>query len=87
LTDKENIFTISTMSGKRERFVRVAERRTNNVLLNLRLLGNCSNRQNYQYDQEDVKRIFQALDAEVRRIKSLFESALGNARQFTLKDK
>jgi len=75
------------MSSKRERFVRVAERRTNNVLLNLRLLGNCSNRQNYQYDQEDVKRIFQALDAEVRRIKGLFESALGNARQFSLKNK
>ena len=75
------------MNGKRERFLRVAERRTNNVLLNLRLLGNCSNRQNYEYSHEDIKRIFLALDAEVRRIKSLFESALGNARQFTLRDK
>lgn len=75
------------MSGRRERFLRVAERRTNNVLSNLRLLGNCSNRQNYEYDQEDAKKIFQALDAEIRRIKALFESALGNARQFTLRDK
>ena len=75
------------MNGKRERFLRVAERRTNNILSDLRLLGNCSNRQNYEFSPEDVKRIFQALDAEVRRIKGLFESALGNARQFTLRDK
>jgi mRNA-degrading endonuclease HigB of HigAB toxin-antitoxin module len=75
------------MSSKRERFVRVAERRTNNALTDLRLLGNCSNRQNYEFTPEDVKRIFQALDSEVRRIKSLFETSLGNARQFTLKNK
>ena len=75
------------MSAKRERFLRVAERRTNNVLSDLRLLGNCSNRQNYEFSHEDIKRIFQALDAEVRRIKGLYEASLGNSRQFILRDK
>ena len=75
------------MNGKRERFLRVAERRTNNVLSNLRLLGNCSKKQNYEYNQEDFKKIFQTLDAEMRRVRGLFESGLENVRQFTLRDK
>jgi len=75
------------MNQKRERFLRVAERRTNNVLSDLRLLGNCSNRQNYEFSPEDIKRIFQAIDAEIRRIRSLYEASLGNSHQFTLKDK
>ena len=57
---------------KRERFVRLAETRTNKIIDMLRLIGNCSNRNNYDYTEEDVKKIFNAIDREVRMAKSKF---------------
>ena len=42
------------MNEKRERFVRVAEGRTNKIIEMLRLLGNCSNKSNYEYDEKDI---------------------------------
>ena len=43
---------------KRERFVRIAEARTNKILEMMRLLGNCSSKGNYEYTDEDIKKIF-----------------------------
>ena len=42
------------MNEKRERFVRVAESRTNKIIEMIRLLGNCSNKSNYEYDEKDI---------------------------------
>lgn len=58
---------------KRERFVRVAERRTNAILEKIRVLGNCSNKSMYEYTQQDIDRIFKALNKAVRDTKLLFE--------------
>ena len=46
---------MATAEEKRERFKRVAENRTNRIIESIRLLGNCSNRSNYEYTEEDVK--------------------------------
>lgn len=43
---------------KRDRFVRLAEARTNKILELMRLLGNCSSRANYEYTEDDIKQIF-----------------------------
>jgi len=77
---------MSQINNKRDRFLRVAERRTNNILKNMRLLGNCSNRQNYDFGPEDVRKIFQAIESEYRRVKGLFEGAGSDSRPFTLRD-
>jgi len=42
----------------RERFRRLATLRTNLVLKRLKILGNCSNRHVYEYDEEDIDKIF-----------------------------
>lgn len=66
---------------KRERFLRIAPNRTNKVLEDLRLLGNCSNRQNYKYERKEIEQIFKAIDQEVKRVKALFEPS---KREFKL---
>ena len=57
---------------KRDRFVRLAEARTNKILDMLKLLGNCSYKANYEYTDEDVKKIFNALEREMKITKSKF---------------
>lgn len=72
---------------RRERFIRVAESRTNKILDMLKLLGNCANASNYEYSQNDVKRIFDAVDQEVKNAKNKFKA--GNLRvkdRFSLND-
>jgi len=39
-------------------FLRIATPRVKKVLGSLRILGNCSNRNNYSYDQEQVNKMF-----------------------------
>jgi len=55
-----------------ERFKRLATARTNAVFEKLRILGNCSNRQVYEYTEEDVERIFRAIERQVKETKSKF---------------
>lgn len=58
---------------KRERFIKIAEKRTNTIIDTLRLLGNCSNKNNYEYTEEQVKQIFNAIDSELKKTKMKFE--------------
>jgi len=68
---------------KRERFEKVAVARTNKVLNDLRLLGNCSNKNNYAYTDADIKKIFSAIENEIKKTKAKF---LGGKKEdkFTL---
>lgn len=58
--------------SKRDRFVRIAEARTNKVLDSLRLLSNCSNKTNYEYSEKDIKKIFAEIEKEVKLTKNTF---------------
>lgn len=57
---------------KREKFVRLAEARTNKIIDMLQLLGNCSNSSAYDYSQEDVDKIFFAIESEVKEARKKF---------------
>jgi hypothetical protein len=67
---------------KREAFVRLAERRTNGVLEKVRVLGNLSNPYAYEYTDEDVRKIFSAIEQELRRTRLKFQNH--KKRQFKL---
>lgn len=72
--------------SKREKFVRLAEARTNKIIDTLQLLGNCSNTAVYEYTQEDVDKIFQAIELEMREAKKKFSKSDGEKpSKFTLK--
>ena len=70
---------------KRERFVRLAEARTNKILEMMRLLGNCSSKANYEYTDDDIKQIFSALDKELKNTKNRFLGLDVREERFTLK--
>ena len=70
---------------KREKFVRLAEARTNKIIDMLQLLGNCSNSSAYEYTQQDVDKIFVAIETEVREAKKKFNKIENKKRSlFTL---
>lgn len=69
---------------KRERFVRLAEARTNKILEMMRLLGNCSGKSNYEYTDEDIKKIFNALEKELKNTKNKFLGLDAKEERFTL---
>jgi hypothetical protein len=57
---------------KRERFKKLATKRTNEVLYRLKVLSNCSNRQLYEYDEKDIDKIFSEIDKKVKAAKAKF---------------
>ena len=59
----------------KERFITLAEKRTTIILRNLELIGNLSNKRNYQYDDEQAKKIFQAIEKSLRAAKDQFRWA------------
>ena len=53
------------MESKRERFVRLAEARTNKILKMIELLGNLSNKSSYEYTEEDIQLIYKRIMDEL----------------------
>lgn len=63
---------MTSKNQKEERFKRLAEYRTNEVLKRLKVLGNCANRSAYDYSEDEVDKIFSAIEKSVKEIKSKF---------------
>jgi hypothetical protein len=59
-------------NNKRERFKRLATMRTNTVLHRLKILGNCANKQMYEFDESDIEKIFVEIEKKVKETKSRF---------------
>lgn len=72
------------MNEKRERFVRVAESRTNKIIEMIRLLGNCSNKSNYEYDEKDISRIYDAIKRELNDSQAKFKISCKKNNGFKL---
>ena len=63
------------MGKSREKFVELAEKRVSRTLKDLRLIGNLANKSNYSYTDDDVKKIINAIESEVRNVKRRFENS------------
>ena len=74
------------MRDKRERFIELAETRTEKAIRAIRLLGNLANSSNYDYDKDELAQIVAALDAEVKALKATYANAgRSSNRSFRLK--
>lgn len=62
----------------RERFVRIAEARTQKIIDMIELLGNCSNQYNYEYTQKDVEKMFSAIESALKSSKARFTTETSN---------
>jgi len=61
------------MESRREKFVELAEKRVTRTLKDIRLVGNLANKSNYAYEDQDIKKILSAIEAEVKNLRRRFE--------------
>ena len=62
----------SVVRDKRGKFKSLAESRVNRAIKDIRLIGNLSNRSAYAYGEEDIRKIFRALQKELDAAKNRF---------------
>lgn len=72
-----------TPEARRARFKRIAEKRTNRILNDIRLLGNTGNKTLYQYEEADVEKIFNIIDAKLTEVRTKFKTSKKD-KPFTL---
>jgi len=64
-----------TKESKEAIFIRLAKPRVKNVLRALRILGNCSNRSNYAYTQEQITQIFERISNSLLECENKFSKS------------
>lgn len=70
---------------KRAKFVELAQSRVNKAISHIRLIGNLANRTNYEFDDEDARKIIKALQRELDALKARFgESGGSSSTEFKL---
>lgn len=69
---------------KKERFIRIAENRTNKIIDMIRLLGNCANENTYEYNEKDIIKIFTTLERELKVARSKFSIKENEEEKFKL---
>jgi uncharacterized protein YeeX (DUF496 family) len=67
---------VTVREKDRERFVDLANKRVTKALKSIQLIGNLSNRSNYDYTEEDVAKIIRALQDEVSACRKRFDLAM-----------
>ncbi|MBD9640890.1 hypothetical protein IB277_31820 [Ensifer sp. ENS07] len=73
------------MRDRRQKFIELAEARVNRAIKDIRLIGNLSNRSAYVFSEQDVKKIFRALQKEIEGARGRFgDEAGGRETEFTL---
>jgi hypothetical protein len=58
----------------RAKFVELAEKRVSKALKDIKLIGNLSNKSNYEYSDQDAKRIYSVLRKSVDEMKARFDA-------------
>lgn len=69
---------------REERFKDIATKRVQDILNKMRLLKNCSNKANYAYTDEQVRKIFNAIDTEWKSVKESFNQNKNKKKGFSL---
>lgn len=62
------------MNEKKAKFRELAEKRVSNALKQIQLIGNLANTRAYEYEEEEVKKIFKSLKEEINLAESKFKS-------------
>lgn len=72
------------MNDKRQRFERVAGNRVQSIIDKIDSLAKCSNKNNYSYTEQDVKKMFSSLKAKLKYAEQKYYVELGvkNSNKF-----
>ena len=66
---------------KRQRFENVASNRVKRILDTLQLLQNCSNKNNYEYTEKDVDKMFSEISSAVKDAKQAYIKELNKGNK------
>lgn len=56
-----------------EKFIRIGQKRVNNILKQLDVLGQLSNRRTYSYTEEQTEKMFAVIEKELQEVKEKFQ--------------
>lgn len=70
---------------RRERFETVGGNRVNIILKTLSNLASCANRNNYEYSEADVRKMFKAIKDKVTLVEKQFAAELDRKRSMEFK--
>jgi len=68
---------------KKDKFVRLAEKRTVDIIKRIRILSNLSSTKNYDYDLKQVQKIVSSIELEVLDMKKTFKKNMDNNKKIT----
>lgn len=66
---------------RNERFRRLASSRGDRLIREISLLGNLSNRKNYDYSPAEVEALFGPIETELREVRALFDPMTRSERK------
>lgn len=66
---------------RRQRFENVASRRVQKILEQLDSLANCSNKGNYEYTEDDVRKIYSAIKEKVKSTEIMFDIQINRSEK------
>jgi len=69
-----------TERDKRAKFLELANKRVNRAIKDLGLIANLSNRKNYEYTEEEARKVIRVLQAELDLVKHSFTSRMQSAK-------
>ena len=69
------------MENKKENFKRISENRVSKILLLLSQLTNLSNSSYYEYTDEDIEKIFTAIEEETKKSKEMLLKGKNNKKR------
>lgn len=74
---------MSTENGnmRRQRFEKIGSKRVQKILDDIDILGNCSNRNNYEYSDADIKKMISAIKRKLKHLEMTFTNQTGRTRQ------
>jgi hypothetical protein len=76
---------METKSTRRQRFESVAARRVQRIIDQLESLSNCANKANYEYSDEDIRKMFNAIRDKMKNTEAAFGNALSRSEKNTFK--
>lgn len=69
------------MENKKENFKRISENRVSKILVLLSQLTNLSNSSYYEYTDEDIEKIFTAIEEETKKTKEMLLKGNNNKKR------
>ena len=69
---------------KSEKFIELAEKRVNKTLNDLKLIRNLSNKNSYDYTEDQSKKIIRVLQQEMDSVKKIFQCSGNQETGFKL---